>query len=494
MNAVSEIVLATLLALSAAFHEGLQALQAKQYDQAVTKLTQVWEQDVPGNACRELALFYRAEAYVGKGDKEKALADLTTLLRAPLAEPLHAQALKRFTGLGGDVKALRPSDAPKAIWEKLLAACEKGDRATVRALVSPGFWAKFGFEGETGVKDWRQAFGKEQFAAGDEGINEKEEAATATLQLKPAQDAGGQLTAKFSLDRRAYRWVLDDLDSPAAAARADLQGALAQAAPNAQVLMQQLPMMLQRGNAQVLIQQMRRFGGRAAAPVFPRVVLAPLPEGLAKVQQENLSRLKQVGLALLMYSGDNGSSLPANLQLLVANEYIAGGDIFQWEHPETHKKLPFLYRAGQRDDAGDATTRLLMAAPLPVQDRREILCVDGHSEVLSEGEFQKRAKAQGWDVPPVVKKDEVPKEVQAKVRALVKQLGDPSFKVRREAREAIQAIGPQAVPILEEFRNDADPEIKVNVRELLDGDKSAAPAGQALPQSGVMLQLEDLAE
>jgi hypothetical protein len=57
--------------------------------------------------------------------------------------------------------------------------------------------------------------------------------------------------------------------------------------------------------------------------------------------------------------------------------------------------------------------------------------------------------------------------LQDRARIFVKQLGDPSYKVRETAEAKLQALGPVAVPVLEDALIDKDVEIVVRAERLL---------------------------
>ena len=59
------------------------------------------------------------------------------------------------------------------------------------------------------------------------------------------------------------------------------------------------------------------------------------------------------------------------------------------------------------------------------------------------------------------------KRLQDRARIFVKQLGDPSYKVRETAEAKLQALGPVAVPVLEDALINKDVEIVVRAERLL---------------------------
>src|SRR4051794_10456279 len=56
----------------------------------------------------------------------------------------------------------------------------------------------------------------------------------------------------------------------------------------------------------------------------------------------------------------------------------------------------------------------------------------------------------------------------ADVAALIRQLGDDSYKVRAEAAQHLREIGASAIPALKEAKNNRDAEVRIRVQELID--------------------------
>lgn len=79
----------------------------------------------------------------------------------------------------------------------------------------------------------------------------------------------------------------------------------------------------------------------------------------------------------------------------------------------------------------------------------------------------KIAAEQDRKIPSIVEKDDIPQEKQKEIRELIKQLGDEKASVRKNAKAKLAELGLDALPILEEFLDDPDPEIKMYVKELL---------------------------
>lgn len=409
MNFLATVVLTTQLTLTGNLNDGLKALDAKKYDAAITSLTKVIEDKDPGNSFRELALHFRAEAYRGKGDKAKALADWTALLKLTRNAEIRETALTGFKESGGDPKQLLPADSPTAVWGKFLAAAQKADLDGALA-VSTGVWKELVMKETKGRADRLQReFSREDApVVTSERIGEKDEAGKAWLELGD-KHGRAEITLELTLDVTSNSWLISSY----------------------------------REN---------RNGDRSSPPAA-----------------SNMNRLKQIGVALHMWAVDNGNKLPEKLATLKGS-YIQGEDILLWVNPQKpEEKRPFEYCPGLNLSTPGATT-LLAAAPVAVNGQREVLYLDGHVITMKEEEFMKAAKEQKWAVAGAWKKEDLSKEKQEEIRQLIQQLGHAEFKVRKDARAKLQTMGGAITPVLEEYRNATDPEIRATVRELL-GEK-----------------------
>ena len=98
------------------------------------------------------------------------------------------------------------------------------------------------------------------------------------------------------------------------------------------------------------------------------------------------SNMKQIGLALIMYSGDNEGNFPPDLKALVDNQYIMEGDVFVCPSSgdvysgdlESH----YIYIPGLVDSVDNPTQTVLLYEK--DTNHREgfmnVLFVDGHVE------------------------------------------------------------------------------------------------------------------
>ncbi len=194
-----------------------------------------------------------------------------------------------------------------------------------------------------------------------------------------------------------------------------------------------------------------------------------LPWRAGPIIVQNAGNLKQIGLGCLMYSGEHTGAFPPNLKKLVEDGVFRDDKVCFWTNPGLGKpqKLRYIYCPGYKDDHPQATRTMIAADPKPYKGKRNALFIDGHIELLPELRFQQLAKAQGWKPGVGLIKKDIPKVKQEEIRKLCRQLGSPRFKERTAAKKKLKALGVQAFPILEEFKNHKDPEVRMLVKELL---------------------------
>jgi hypothetical protein len=67
----------------------------------------------------------------------------------------------------------------------------------------------------------------------------------------------------------------------------------------------------------------------------------------------------------------------------------------------------------------------------------------------------------------LVRKNTLPEERRAKLRELIRRLGDSAFEAREKAKDELIAMGPVAVPLLTQAAKDSDPEVSSRAKECL---------------------------
>lgn len=415
MQTTAASALAVMAMLFGLLQEGLRKLEAEDYPGAVAAFSKVIEHRQADADLRERALLWRAVAHGKAGDAEKAKTDLATLLKATRNPELGGQAFTAFAQLGGDPRTLLPKESPKEAFERLkalggardLAAFRKrlsGDLAVVLEMV--GLVA--GAEGEDQMAaEWVAEF-CEQMTYGGMEVGGGREIGTAKV-MAVLDD----MVLSFGLVAVGDEWHFVRLVEAKSGAIHHLE-----------------------------------------------------PEAAARRDRnEQTSKLKQIGLALVMFPDANQGSFPKELKQLV--EYLGDTTVLSFVDPATGKPMPLLYHVpGKLETIHDPSERYAVATPVPAEGVRLVLFVDGHVEVVAEETFLKTAKEQGWKLAPD-EPAEVEPDVAAKVEDLVKRLGDPGPAVRKTAYEELKALGDQATPVLEKHRDHPDPEIRLTIRQLL---------------------------
>ena len=430
MDAVQAGILSLLITLSGALHDGLQAFKDGKNDEAIAALTKVVDEKSPlAEDYRTTALFYRAQARHAKKDDKNALADLVAVTRqAKVTVAMEKEAKALYAKYGGDPAKLLPSLSPKQVFQKFMEAMEKND--TKKALT---------FCSENG--EWKSMLvmsnGQnmiQNVVVGDEAIGTGEKSGTATLNLRQGMpddvppEMRGMIPAivlAFTLDRKNNKWLIEGIDKAAMAKE------------------------MQRIQANPPGARMRRN--------------APGPGMIS-----NINDLKQIGLACRMYSSAYDEKFPDKLEQLKTEGFLENEGVYTWVNPANSKdRGRYIYCSGFTES--DDVDSMIAASPKPYKGKRAVLFLDGHVKAIPENEFLTNAKKQKWRIPGIVKKKDIPEEKQKAIRDLVKQLGDDDFATRKNAKEKLKAMGFDAYPILEEYKNAKDPEIKMSVRDLLNG-------------------------
>jgi len=99
---------------------------------------------------------------------------------------------------------------------------------------------------------------------------------------------------------------------------------------------------------------------------------------------------------------------------------------------------------------------------------RRIAYIAGDVKTVPENEFRSGASEYGIRVPVIRGELDLTDEERDRLRKLVDRLGAPSFKVRREAYDALKAAGAAAREFLDKAVRHPDPEIAVRARRLLE--------------------------
>lgn len=206
METLQAGILAILISLSSWLNDGLKSYEAKKYDDAITKLTKVIQKDIPQNSYRDVAFFYRAKSYEAKKDKKKALADLLVLIQKYPDSYLFKESSTLYKKMGGDMTKILPSDSPKKVWAKFVAAAKTGDVEAAMKF-STGKWKEL--IGEAGDRFCKE-FSRDKVTAGNEKIGKEKQRGIATLDINSGH--GDVITLNFILDIKSNTWLISGFD------------------------------------------------------------------------------------------------------------------------------------------------------------------------------------------------------------------------------------------------------------------------------------------
>ena len=210
MQEVATLTLTMMLTISGWYHNGLRALQNRRYEQAIGELTKVYEKDVPGNVLREQALFFRARAYKGKGDKDKACGDLLILIKNAKDRDLQKQSLDLYKKWGGDPVKLMPGNTPEVAWQDFVASAQKGDMDTCMKATSGEF--KKLLQTATGgdPDDLRDSYTDTTFTFVRQRLGTDKETGKAWVHLNINGTNRGIIIGLL-LDKKNGRWTIDNM-------------------------------------------------------------------------------------------------------------------------------------------------------------------------------------------------------------------------------------------------------------------------------------------
>ncbi len=209
MDGATGIALAALISLSGLFNDGLTALQQKQYKLAVTKLSEVYEKDIPGNSLRNLALYFRAQAYLADGKNNKALDDLKHLGITAADTDLREAATKLYLQNGGDPDQLRPAEALSEVWSKFVKAAKQGDNRAALKLCTGSWHDHVLRETQTNPTQWKESFSLLPYKPAKETYGKGKEFGTASLQVD-VDGNGHMVEVLFTLDKSTNHWLIRD--------------------------------------------------------------------------------------------------------------------------------------------------------------------------------------------------------------------------------------------------------------------------------------------
>lgn len=399
------LILATLVAVSGDFHNGLKELADGNPDKAVESLTKVIEAKSSVTDINELALLHRAEAYIKLKKMDLAAGDLKDLISATTNDDRRTAAIALHKSAGGELAKLLPKESPAEALNAMAQALAKEDFKTARQYIGGDIKVMLNtadkvFMAERGGGSMLQEMADQvdEMVVVSTDIDEKTGAATAEIEWDAVFTVGLKVADN--------RWQLDNL-------------------------------------IEFAEERQHKRHGRQGSTSATRT-------------------LSMLGKALKMYAMDHNEAFPATLDEL--GDYV-GNTPLTWTDPTTAKVLPFLYRAGLTE--ASSSDLMHVATPAPQDNNRLVLYLDGSIATVAEKEFAAQALKQEWKLPGLIKKTDVAKDTAKEVQDLIAKLGDADSKVRADARKKLKAIGSDAFPFLKEHTSNPDPEIRSTVKELL---------------------------
>ena len=114
------------------------------------------------------------------------------------------------------------------------------------------------------------------------------------------------------------------------------------------------------------------------------IILLPVTNSAKKkaAMVSTLNGLRQVGMAVQMAAKDYGGKLPATLDELATNGYLAQGALTDQESGK-----PFVYLGAGKNFESLSTNAVLAYSPTEKGERRAILLADGSTEMMNRDQF-----------------------------------------------------------------------------------------------------------
>ncbi len=105
------------------------------------------------------------------------------------------------------------------------------------------------------------------------------------------------------------------------------------------------------------------------------------------LETQNLTNVKQIALACLLYANENNGNLPKNLQVLVEKQYITQPAVLISPFADNKAKpsyeivaLSIILSEGEQD----TQTSMIREIDANRRGRRAVAYIDGHAELISD--------------------------------------------------------------------------------------------------------------
>ena len=157
-------------------------------------------------------------------------------------------------------------------------------------------------------------------------------------------------------------------------------------------------------------------GAVAPAAVMAGMLMPALSQSREKARRAHCANnLKQIGIACIIYAGDNEGNFPNNFQQLADQEYLSAGKV--WSCPAHGEPTldpsnsHYVYLGKRLADSVDDPNRTVLAYEKPDNHPGSqwinVLFVDGHVQGVPGPSFKEAAKRSGWIIPSPKKRKRV---------------------------------------------------------------------------------------
>jgi hypothetical protein len=410
-----EITIATLLSWMGLFQDGLQKYEQQDYAKAADALSRVILSEYSRTPVEEFSRMYRAECYIQLKVPRQAHEDLSWLIRNASNEALRHRARVLFTQLGGDLARHLPRESARETAGKALQFLQARRHLVFAEYLSGDLRATLRtLEMVAQAENRGSAYDRLADEMRDMTIREVRTNAQWTVEL-----VLGDRSRTLELEMKAVdqRWRFTRLKVYAETGGVD---------------------------------------GRAWLSAFPRELHA------------NARTLKRFGEALEIYAADNQGAYPDEIEKLVGylKEDLA---LMLWEDPDTNMQEAYRYHSGLLPDAVPLRPFALLVSP-KAHGGAFLAWFSGRGAVV---QFSDKAMRQLMDAlgirDPVLLGGKASAALRKRVADLVAALQSEDFQQRRAAKRGLHDLGEVVFPLLLKYKNSPDPEVKLTIKEILDG-------------------------
>ncbi len=442
---VTNLTASLIISLSSTFSDGVQLLEKKEYADAAKTFTKLVEAEAGRHLYLAPSLFMRAKCNLELKEKGRARTDIEKLFAADGSGQYWRAAAKLYSAADGKPKDLLPKKGPGAVWDQFMAALRAGDGDKAVKFVDDGFaeviQGAVKSEEFDDVVEWLDENAFRESASGDVF------ASTSKMFCVGAGEPG--LTVYFA--RIGNQWKVSGM-----------------------------------------YPRLQDMGGHRHGAVA---------DGDDSGATRNQESVEDLVMALSDYAWEF-EAMPEKLEDLLKGEHLERKSALMWVHPVSGKQQPFIFMmqavpkpaeladkylrfegllediAIIEDDAdpfggsagqvgADQGLSILIAAPAAFKGTRDVGTPDGW-QAMDEKTFARMALTEGWKIPGIKESLQTTEDVAEEVAKSVEKMRSGSSAARREARNAILALGLDALPEIKKYEKDRDPEIRESVKDIIE--------------------------